>query len=317
MKVLFLDCFSGISGDMTVGALVDLGVKPSTLEWELSKLDLGDFHMHFEREQRQNIEGVKFGIHEGATHTHAQDEHAHHECCGHEHGPEHHAHTHAPEHDHAHEHEGHAHPREEHEEHGHPHSHEHTHDHDHGAEVHGHEHHHHDHGRSHAQIRALIEASGLSPFVKKHALSIFQRIAVAEGKIHGQPPADVTFHEVGALDSIADIVCACVGLEALGVEKVFVSSLHDGRGTIECAHGTFPLPAPATLEILTGIPLGQIDEPHELITPTGAAIAAEFGAAFGPMPKIKTEKIGYGVGTRDLASRPNVLRAVLGELVAD
>ena len=318
MKVLFLDCFSGISGDMTVGALVDLGVKPSTLEWELSKLDLGDFHMHFERELRQHIEGVKFGIHEGATHTHDQDEHEHQEGCGHEHGHEHHAHTHEPEHEHAHEHEGHAHAHEEHEEHGHPHSHEHTHDHDHGAEVHGHgHHHHHDHGRSHAQIRALIEASGLSPFVKKHALSIFQRIAVAEGKIHGQPPAGVTFHEVGALDSIADIVCACVGIEALGVEKVFVSSLHEGRGTIECAHGTFPLPAPATLEILTGIPLGQIDEPHELITPTGAAIAAEFGAAFGPMPKMKTEKIGYGIGTRDLASRPNVLRAVLGELVAD
>ena len=131
------------------------------------------------------------------------------------------------------------------------------------------------------------------------------------------PSADVTFHEVGALDSIADIVCACVGLEALGVEKVFVSSLHEGRGTIECAHGTFPLPAPATLEILVGIPLSQIDEPHELITPTGAAIVAEFGASFGQMPRMKSEKIGYGVGTRHLDSRPNVLRAVLGELVAE
>ena len=313
MKVLFLDCFSGISGDMTVGALVDLGVKPSTLEWELSKLALGDFHMHFEREQRQNIEGVKFGIHEGATHTHDQDKHEHHDCCGHEHGHEH-EHAHAHEHTH----EAHAHTHEhEHGEHGHHHhEEEHAHDHDHGAEVHHHEHHH-AHGRSHGQIRALIEASELSPFVKKHALAIFQRIAVAEGKIHGQPPADVTFHEVGALDSIADIVCACVGIEALGVEKVFVSSLHEGRGTIECAHGTFPLPAPATMEILTGIPLSQIDEPHELITPTGAAIAAEFGAAFGPMPKLKTEKIGYGIGTRHLESRPNVLRAVLGELVTE
>jgi len=151
--------------------------------------------------------------------------------------------------------------------------------------------------------------------VKKHALSIFQRIAVAEGKIHGQPPEDVEFHEVGALDSIADIVCACVGIETLGVEKIFVSSLFDGHGVIECAHGTFPLPAPATLEILKGIPLGQIDEPHELITPTGAAIAAEFGESFGTMPALKAEKIGYGVGSRDLTSRPNVLRAVLGELV--
>ncbi|MCE9608690.1 MAG: LarC family nickel insertion protein [Chthoniobacter sp.] len=315
MKTLFLDCFSGISGDMTVGALVDLGVKPSTLEWELSKLDLGDFHMHFEREQRQNIEGVKFGIHEGATHIHATDEEAHHDCCGHDHG-----HGHAHTHEHSHEGHTHTHEHEHGEGCGHHHhgEHGHGHDHDHGAEVHEHDgHHHHEHGRSHGQIRALIEASELSPFVKKHALGIFQRIAIAEGKIHGLPAADVTFHEVGALDSIADIVCACVGLEALGVEKVFVSSLHEGRGTLQCAHGTFPLPAPATLEILAGIPLSQIDEPHELITPTGAAIVAEFGTAFGPMPKMKSEKIGYGVGTRHLDSRPNVLRAVLGELVTE
>jgi pyridinium-3,5-bisthiocarboxylic acid mononucleotide nickel chelatase len=163
----------------------------------------------------------------------------------------------------------------------------------------------------------LIEASELSAFVKKHALNIFHRIAVAEGKIHGQPPEEVTFHEVGSLDSIADIVCACVGIETLGVEKVFVSNLQDGTGTIECSHGTYPLPAPATLEILAGIPLRQIDEPHELITPTGAAIAAEFGASFGVMPALKPEKIGYGLGARHLDTRPNVLRAVLGELATE
>jgi len=163
----------------------------------------------------------------------------------------------------------------------------------------------------------LIEESELSPFVKKHALSIFQRIAVAEGKIHGVPPEEVAFHEVGALDSIADIICACVGIESLGVEKIFVSALHDGCGWVDCAHGRFPLPAPATMEILTGIPLGQIDEPHELITPTGAAIAAEFGESFGLMPSIKVEKIGYGIGSRKLESRPNVLRAVLGELATE
>lgn len=352
MKVLFLDCFSGISGDMTVGALVDLGVKPSTLEWELSKLDIGDFHMHFDRQKRKEVEGVKFGIHEGATHTHDQDEpcdhgheHHHHEHehehehgHGHEHHHHHgeecehghshshgHAHEHTHEHSHSHEHEHGHHHHHEHEEGGHGHHHpEHhvhphgqEHDHDHGCEVHEHHHHHdhgHEHGRTHREIRELIENSELSQFVKKHALSIFQRIAVAEGKIHGQPPEDVGFHEVGALDSIADIICACVGIEALGVEKIYVSSLHDGTGTVTCAHGTFPVPAPATLEILKGIPLGQIDEPHELITPTGAAIAAEFGASFGPMPAIVTDRIGYGLGQRDLASRPNVLRAVLGTL---
>jgi len=345
MKVLFLDCFSGISGDMTVGALVDLGVKPSTLEWELTKLDLGDFHMHFERKQRHNLEGVKFGIHEGATHTHDQDEHEEHDHGhhhhheeeehghshehGHEHGHEHHHHEGGEHESHkahaSHEHEHHSHEHcdhdhgHEHGDHGHEH-HEHAHhDHDHGCEV-GEHHHHahgHAHGRTHAEIRHLIEHSELSAFVKKHALSIFQRIAEAEGKIHGEPAADVQFHEVGALDSIADIICACVGIEALGVQKVLVSALHDGSGTITCAHGTFPLPAPATLEILKGIPLGQIDEPHELITPTGAAIVAEFGASFGPMPRIATEKIGYGVGSRNLASRPNVLRAVLGTLAED
>ncbi len=288
MTILYLDCISGISGDMTVGALVDLGVKPSTLEWELSKLDLGDFHMHFEREKRKEIEGVKFGIHEGATHgEHCEDY-------------------------------GHTHAHGEHEHHSHEHSHgehcDHSHDHEHDEHEH-HHHEHHAHGRSHREIREMIEHSELSAFVKKHALSIFQRIAIAEGKIHGVTPEDVTFHEVGALDSIADIVCACVGIEALGVEKVFVSALNDGRGTVECAHGTFPLPAPATLEILSGIAIGQIDEPHELITPTGAAIVAEFGASFGLMPRIASERIGYGVGTRELHARPNVLRAVLGTLV--
>lgn len=170
---------------------------------------------------------------------------------------------------------------------------------------------------THRAIRALIESSELSPFVKKHALGIFQRIAVAEGKIHGQSPEDVQFHEVGALDSIADIVCACVGMEALGIEKVFVSQLNEGHGSVECAHGTFPVPAPATLEILRGIPLGQVDEPHELITPTGAAIAAEFGVSFGLMPRIKIDAIGYGLGSRELKSRPNVLRAVLGKLITE
>jgi uncharacterized protein (TIGR00299 family) protein len=146
---------------------------------------------------------------------------------------------------------------------------------------------------------------------------MFHRIAVAEGKIHGVPPENVAFHEVGALDSIADIVLVCAGMEMLGVEKVFVSRLHDGCGWIDCAHGRFPIPSAATLEILQGIPVRQIDEPFEFITPTGAAIVAEFGVSFGTMPLMKVEKIGYGVGSRKLASRPNVLRAVLGELAEE
>lgn len=296
MRVLFLDCFSGISGDMTVGALCDLGVKPSAFEWELAKLDIGDFHMHFERAKRREVEGVKFGIHAGSTHTHDQDEEPD------EHGEVHaHAHEHEHPHEHGHEHAGCGH------DHGHEHKH-HTHEHALGE-------HEHEHGRSYAEIRALIDSSDLSDFVKKHALGIFHRVAVAEAKIHGASVESIGFHEVGALDSIADIVLACVGIEELGVEKIFCGPLADGRGWIDCAHGRFPIPAPATLEILSGIPVGQIDEPYEFITPTGAAIAAEFAAGFGPMPRLTVEKIGYGVGSRDISSRPNVLRAVIGELV--
>ncbi len=310
MKALYFDCISGISGDMTVGALIDLGVKPTTLEWELSKLGVGDFHMHFDRAKRKEIEGVKFTIHEGATHTPDQDEHGEKEHAHHEH-----EHCHEHEHGHGEEHEHHEHPHEHEHDHGHEHGeHEHAHEHDHECCGHDHEHEH-THGRSHAEIRGLIEQSQLSEFVKRRALAIFQRIAVAEGKIHGVPVEDVHFHEVGALDSIADIVLTCIGIEALGVEKIFASALNDGCGTVECAHGTFPVPAPATLEILRGIPLGQIDEPHELITPTGAAIIAEFAQSFGPMPQMKIDRIGYGLGTRELAARPNVLRAVLGDLV--
>jgi uncharacterized protein (DUF111 family) len=316
MKALYLDCISGISGDMTVGALIDLGVRPSTLEWELSKLPIGEFHMHFDRARRKEIEGVRFTIHEGSVHRPEQDEHEKEHSHHHHHHGEEEDHGHDQHHEHAHEHENgeccdhdHGHEVE------HAHSHEHDHDHEEcSGHDHDHEHHHEHEHRAYADIRAMLEASELSPFVKKHALSIFRRIAIAEGKIHGKSPEDVHFHEVGAFDSIADIVMTCVGIESLGVTKIVASSLHDGHGTVECAHGTFPVPAPATLEILRGIPLGQIDVPHELITPTGAAIVAEFAESFGPMPTLKIEKIGYGLGKRDLDTRPNVLRAVLGEL---
>lgn len=328
MNTLFLDCFSGISGDMMVGALCDLGVKPSTFEWELSKLEIGDFHMHFERGERQHVEGMRFSIHGGAVHVHEPEEEE-----GHAHAHDHGAHDH--DHDHDHEHDApetgggdeHLHDLEHGDElqNAHArHAEEHAHSHARQLEEHGHDHdqHHEDehahvHGRTHREIRELISKSDLSPFVKKHSLGMFQRIAVAEGKIHGMPPEDVQFHEVGALDSIADIVLVCVGLEALGVSEVHVSHLQDGHGWVKCAHGRYPVPTVATLEILKGIPVAQTDEPHELITPTGAAILAEFGASFGLMPRMCADHIGYGLGTRKLRSRPNVLRAVLGTSAAD
>jgi uncharacterized protein (TIGR00299 family) protein len=271
MRALYFDCFSGISGDMTVGALRDLGVEEEVFQKAMGALGLGaEFHAHFQRGSRQLIAGWKFDVH------------------AHEHGDAHHH----EEHDHYH---GHSHDQ------GHSHAHDHEH---HGG---------HAHGRSFRQIRELIEKSGLSDFVKSRSVAVFHRIAVAEGKIHGTAAEDVTFHEVGAVDSIADIVAACAGLEALDVCRVFASKLVEGTGWVDCAHGRFPLPAPATMDILAGIPLRQIEEDSELITPTGAALLAEFAHSFGPLPEMRIEKIGYGLGTRDSSPRPNVLRVVLGE----
>ena len=151
--------------------------------------------------------------------------------------------------------------------------------------------------------------------MREKSVAIFQRIAVAEGKIHGLPPEEVHFHEVGAVDSIVDIVGACVGLELLDKPRVLASRVVEGNGWVDCAHGRFPIPAPATLAILgaRGIPLSQCNEPHELVTPTGAAILAEFVEHFGPMQDLVAQKIGFGLGSRENQTRPNVLRAVLGK----
>jgi hypothetical protein len=141
---------------------------------------------------------------------------------------------------------------------------------------------------------------------------------VAEGKIHGQPPDHVHFHEIGAVDSIIDIVGACAALEILGRPRVLSAAVVEGSGWVNCAHGRFPIPAPATLEILAArrVPITQVDEPGERITPTGAALLAEFAEEFGPMRNLLAEKIGIGLGTREYPSRPNILRAILGQNAA-
>jgi len=184
------------------------------------------------------------------------------------------------------------------------------------SDSHSHGHHHHDHehthGRNFADIRKLITASRLSPWVKRKSVAVFQRIAEAEGKIHGMPATKVHFHEVGAVDSIVDIVGACIALELLGKPRVLASAVTEGVGWVDCAHGRMPVPAPATLAILgaRGVGVTQCEEPHELVTPTGAALVAEFAESFGPMDGLAAERIGFGLGTRDNKTRPNVLRAV-------
>src|ERR1700674_2976036 len=299
MRILYLDTFSGISGDMTVGALADLGITPSTFEWELSKLERGDCHLHFERQTRAGISGVKFDVHSGATHDASQDPPRRSQDQETEHPAALTGKT-ANAHDHQHY---------DHERHDHEH-------HDHASHPHRHQGHGHQPqpSRGFSEIRALLEGSELSDFVKQHATSIFHRIGKAESKIHGASIEEVQFHEVGALDSIVDVVLSCVGFEALQVERIYFSSLVDGHGTFRSSHGEYPLPGPATLEILQGIPIRQADIPFELITPTGAAIVAEFHHAVGVLPEMRPAKIGYGLGSRNLPGRPNVLRAILGHL---
>ncbi len=270
MKTLYLDLFSGISGDMFIGALVDLGLDAAKLEQELAKLNLDGYHLHFTRSHKGSINGVKFDVHPANDHHH--------------HGEAEHTHAH---------------------EHGHSHSHSHA-----GAHDHSHE-----HQRTFSQIKDLILASPLSSWVKEKSVAVFRRVAVAEGKVHGLPPEQVHFHEVGAIDSIVDIVGACIGLELLGKPRVLAGRVIDGNGWVDCAHGRFPIPTPATLAILGArqVPITQCNEPYELVTPTGAALVAEFAESFGPMEGLVAEKIGFGLGTRENKTRPNVLRAVLGE----
>src|ERR1051326_7363043 len=295
MSIIYLDIFSGISGDMFLGALLDLGVDFAPFQRELGKLRLKEYHLHVSRQKRSGIEGVKFDVHLQSEHHHPHEPEPPGPHHPHEHGPElahepkdarEHAHGHHPD------------PSSEH-----------------GSEGQGHEHvqdgHH--HGRTFFEIKALILHSALSDWVKKKSIAIFQRIAAAEGKIHGQPPEEVHFHEVGAMDSIVDIVGACIALEMLGRPRLVSAPVVEGQGWIDCAHGRFPIPAPATLEILgaRGVTINQCDGPHELVTPTGAALLAELCESFGPMRDLAPTRIGYGIGARQNQTRPNVLRAIL------
>ena len=192
----------------------------------------------------------------------------------------------------------------EHDHHGHSHEHDHEHNHD------------HDH-RSLSEIKRIINSSDLSERVKDRAQLIFQRIGEAEAKIHNVPIETIHFHEVGALDSIIDIVGACIGLDALRIDRIISSPLHVGSGTFTCVHGTYPVPGPATAELLRGVPIYSKDIVGELVTPTGAAIISTLGSGYGPMPMMKIELIGYGAGTRTYPKFPNVLRALVGELEED
>lgn len=238
MKILYLDCFAGISGDMTLGAFLDLGVKQETLFEGLKKLKVDGYKIEISTKGKNGIMGTDVDV--------VLEEHTH--------------------------------------------------------------------DRNLASIEELIDNSDLDEKVKTLSKKIFIKVAQAESKIHGKPIDQVHFHEVGAIDSIVDIVGAAICLNALEVDKVISSPLHTGTGFVHCQHGVIPVPAPATLEILreAKVPFYSTGIPKELVTPTGAAIIAAIADEFGPMPEAQAIAVGYGTGKRDL-KMANLLRMVLLE----
>lgn len=234
----YIDCFAGISGDMTLGALVDLGLPLEKLEAELRRLPLSGFTLKAERTSRKGIACCRVEVR---------------------------------------------------------------------TDEHGHQH------RNFAHIRRLIEASPLAEGVKGRALSMFTALAEAEAGIHGCARDEVHFHEVGGVDAIVDIVGAALGLEHLGIHTVVVAPIPTGSGFVDCQHGRLPVPAPATLALLKGVPVYGSDIEMEMTTPTGAAIATTLATSYGALPSMCVQGIGYGAGTRELSDRPNLLRIVLGE----
>lgn len=277
MRIAYLECFSGISGDMFMGALLDAGVAPQLLEETVAALNVGA-RLEISRVVRSGIAAAKVDVWVNGEKDLPREEYW--ERRQHQHG----------EHSHSHE-----------ETHEHPHPHEHSHEHS------------DKHARSLTEIRHIISAASLSENAKKTAIRIFETLGRAEAKIHNTSIDEVHFHEVGAVDAMVDIVCAAVGAEALGVNEIVCSPLNVGGGTVECAHGTFPVPVPATLELLSDAPLYSSGVMAELVTPTGAAIVRTLTSRFTSFPEMKIEKSGYGAGTRDFPGHPNVVRLTIGE----
>ena len=245
-KVLYFDCFAGISGDMTVGALIDLGADEKELLQSLDSLHLHGYRIEIKKALKNGISGTDFNVI-------IEEEHSHHS------------------------------------------------------------HHHHHHSRNLSVISEIINSSALDSSVKELSLKMFHEIAAAESKIHAKSIDEIHFHEVGAIDSIVDIVASAICLNMIKPDKIISSPLNLGEGTVECAHGVFPVPAPATAEILKGIPVYSSGIKKEMTTPTGAAIIKCIAQEFSSFPAMKIDSTGYGLGKRNLEV-PNVLRVVVGEM---
>ncbi|MCI9092191.1 MAG: nickel pincer cofactor biosynthesis protein LarC [Coprobacillus sp.] len=257
MKVLYFDCSSGISGNMTLGALLELCDDSQYLENELNKLHIDGYHMHISKTKKNGITGTYVDVHLEHHHEH-HHEHSHH---------------------------------------------------------HGHHHHHHHEHRNLFDVNKIIDESDINENAKELSKKIFMRVALAESKVHNETLENVHFHEVGAIDSIVDIVGTAILIHYLNPDKIYSSVVNDGYGFIECAHGTISVPVPATSEIFAAsdVITRQIDIDTELVTPTGAAIIAELAETYGSMPLMNVKQVGWGCGSKDLKI-PNVLKVSFGTI---
>ena len=268
-RLLYFDCFSGISGDMVLGALIDAGLPLEDLKRALGSLAVSGFDISTRRVLRAGLSATQFIVHERGAPRDTPG-------------------THHDRHDHAR-----------------SHNHDDATSHTHGRDgMHPH--------RSLSEIFALIDRSGLSAAARDRAKALFQRLGEAEASIHQVPVGEVHLHEVGALDSIIDIVGAVFGLEWFGLDRIVSSPLNVGGGMVDSAHGLFPVPAPATVKLLGEVPIYGGAVQKELVTPTGALIVSSYASAFGPIPAMTLDTVGYGAGEGDFASTPNVLRVLIG-----
>jgi uncharacterized protein (TIGR00299 family) protein len=274
MRIAYLDCFSGISGDMFLGALLDSGVAFELLEKTVADLNIRAT-LERSRVDRAGISATKLDVIVDGEKDMPREEFWKQQSVSSSLSPV----------------SG-------------------------GPTPHDDSGHSHGHSRHLSEILKIIAAANISERAQQLANEIFLALATAEAKVHNAGIEDIHFHEVGAADAVVDIVCAAVGAEALGVEQFFCSPLNVGGGMVVCAHGTMPVPAPGTLELLKGAPIYSGEIQKELVTPTGAAIVKVLASSFGPRPTMRTEAIGYGAGSRDFSGHPNVLRISIGELAA-
>jgi len=294
MRIAYLDCFSGISGDMFLGALVDAGVPAKLFEDTVEALNIGA-RLEISRVNRSGITATKVDVFVHGEKElprevfFEQQSRAHKHEHGHETG-----HKHSPEHIELREH-NYSQPQSE------------------SPRAGARAPHEREHGRGLKEIREVIRKAAINDGAKNTAIAIFEALGGAEAKIHNSEIETVHFHEVGAVDAMVDIICAAVGAEALGVDEIVCSPLNVGGGTVKCAHGVFPVPVPATVELLKGAPVYSSGIQVELVTPTGAAIVKRLAKRFAPFPAMTIEKSGYGAGTRDFPGHANVLRLTIGE----